>query len=424
MRIIYKVKILLSVVIMLMLTACSPGSPKVHNASSPDNPMNPVSVSRENENPLLETGHFMTPADDEVLICAAGDIMVHESQWIAQTVGHNAYDFRNNFKYVRDFFVSSDLSIGNLETTINRSKPVATYPRFNSPHELADGIAYAGLNLMGTANNHSMDTGYDGIIGTIDELKKRNLDYVGTRKDPQSEKYMMKTIKGMKLGIAAFSTAYFNSEGVVINNIKSSGMEKHINYMELTSSDKAFEMLKPTIHQMKKDGAEFIILILHWGTEYEKKANAYQKTLAQLLINEGVGLILGSHPHMVQEMEFLRAEDGIHEGLVVYSMGNFLSNQRNEILKMNGTEDGIIPRVILHRDTDDAVIIRKAQFIPTWVSRIEKEGNYIYEIIPIGLDPIKTSVKFKADVTKITESLQNTLMVQNDPRITQFDFLK
>ena len=418
-------KIIISVMTLMFLAGCSPSVPsEPESIGQAPEPVEQVAVTRENEEPGKAIADIMDVEDDEVLITAAGDIMVHESQWIAQATGPDSYDFTNNFRYVRDFFMSSDLSIANLETTINRTRPVATYPRFNSPPELLDAIRYAGLNLIGTANNQSMDTGFDGIMKTIEELENRNLEYVGTHKNTDSEKYLVKTIKGMKLGIAAFSTAYFNSGGVVINNISSSGMEKHINYMELTSSERAFERLRPVIDDMKEDGVEFIILILHWGNEYEKNANTYQKELAELLVHEGVDLILGSHPHMVQETEFIKTEDGLDEGLVVYSMGNFLSNQRNEILNMTGTEDGLISRVVLKRGPDDRVIIKNAQFIPTWVSRIEKEDTFIYEIIPIGLDPVKTSQRYQTDVMSLTESLENTLSVQNDPRVTQFDFLK
>lgn len=419
-------KFLLCLMILILISGCvsdTSKDPKMGGAQS-DPPAQPVAVSSENEENTEDSENLISAGDDEVMISAAGDIMVHESQWIAQTVGPDSYDFTNNFKYVKDFFTSSDLSIANLETTINRSIPVATYPRFNSPAELIDGISYAGFNLIGTANNHSMDTGFDGIFSTIEELEKRNLEYVGTHKRADSKKYMIKTIKEMKLGISSFSTAYYSAEGVVINNIKSSGMEKHVNYMELTSSDRAFDRLKPVIDDMKKDGAEFIILILHWGNEYEKKANSYQKELAARLINEGVDLILGSHPHMVQEMEFMTSSDGLHEGLVVYSLGNFLSNQRNEILNMKGTEDGLISRVILKRGADEGIFISDAQFIPTWVSRTEKDDTFVYEIIPISPDPVRTSQKYNSDVLKITESLSSTLSVQSDPRITHFDFLK
>lgn len=360
---------------------------------------------------------------DQISIMAVGDVMVHESQWIAQSTGDDSYDFRDNFASIRDSIRSADLSVANLETTINDEKKVTTYPRFNSPDAILDALKDSGFNLISTANNHSMDTGLKGIFSTIDELEERDLPYIGTSKDSDAAKHTLMRVKDVELGIASFSTAYFNESGVIINNIRSMGMEDHVNYMELTDAERAFTRLKKEVTAMKSEGADFIILILHWGNEYEKSANAFQKVLAQLLIDEGVGLILGSHPHLVQEMEFLKSSDGTKEGLVVYSMGNFLSNQRNEILNMTGTEDGIIARVVLERNGKDEVVISKAQYIPTWVNRQVVEDSFTYEILPISKDPAATAEKFHAKVDEISESLRNTSSIMKDPRVTHLSLL-
>ncbi|NCC79582.1 MAG: CapA family protein [Clostridia bacterium] len=390
----------------------------------PSEAMRAEPVARYETEPVVTASQPVSPyavEEDEVCINAVGDIMVHESQWLSQQVGPDTYDFTSNFVQVKEIFKADDLSIANLETTINDDKAITTYPRFNSPDALLDALGDAGFELIGTANNHSMDTGMDGILSTIAELEERNLGYFGTHKDPGAEKYLVKQIKGMNIGFAAFSTAYVHGDSVVINNIESAGMEKHVNYMDLTSADNAFHTLKPVIEAMKEDGAEFIVLSLHWGNEYEKSANAYQKTLAQMLIDEGVGLILGSHPHMVQEMEYLSSSKDTHEGLVIYSMGNFLSNQRNEILNMTGTEDGVISRVILKRDQDQIIRIRTAQFIPTWINRTEYGEYFRYEILPIDIDPSSTAVRYSAEEKSLTESLMNTLRAIDSTKVKQLD---
>ncbi|MFH5835264.1 CapA family protein [Proteiniclasticum sp. C24MP] len=406
-----------AILIPLLLSGCM---------SKPPAEALPEPVPRDVSEPVvtsLETVNPYAVEEGEVSISAVGDIMVHESQWLSQKIGPDVYEFRDNFEQVKEIFASDDLSIANLETTINEEKAISTYPRFNSPDSLLDALRYAGFDLIGTANNHSMDTGMSGILSTIEELEERNLQYFGTQKDPDARKYLLKTIKGMKIGFAAFSTAYVYGDSVVINNIRSNGMEKHVNYMDLTSAVHAFNTLKPEIDAMKEEGAEFIILSLHWGIEYEKKANTYQKELAQMLIDEGVGLILGSHPHMIQEMEFLISSSDDHEGLVIYSMGNFLSNQRNEILNMTGTEDGVISRVILKRGSDNRIRIRTAQFIPTWINRTESGDCYTYEILPIGKDHSITAARFSAEEDRIRESLDNTLNAIQSTSVMQFDFI-
>jgi hypothetical protein len=141
----------------------------------------PMTTLSEKENPYAVE-------EDEVSISAVGDIMVHESQWLSQAIGPDAYDFKDNFALVKEIFISDDLSIANLETTINENRPISTYPRFNSPDALLDALSYAGFDLIGTANNHSMDTGMDGIMSTINELEERNLPYFGTHRDPDAKK--------------------------------------------------------------------------------------------------------------------------------------------------------------------------------------------------------------------------------------------
>lgn len=356
--------------------------------------------------------------EDYLTITAVGDIMVHESQWESQQTGEDSYDFRNNFTYVKEIFQTSDLALVNLETTILPSQPIRTYPKFNSPPEILDALKDAGFTLVSTANNHSMDTGMEGIFSTLDELEARGMDSFGTYADVSHKKYKVMEIKGITLGLASFATGYFQPHGVRINNINSQGMENYINFMSLTSAKNAFSVLQKEIKAMKEEGAEFIILYLHWGTEYDKSPNTYQRALSQLLVDEGVDLILGSHPHMVQEMAYISSTDGAREALVCYSLGNFLSNQRNEILGMTGTEDGVISKVKLKKETSGQVVIQKAEFIPTWIYRKELTPDlFEYHILPLSLDSASDAKNYQCPSDDLIESLQNTLGVMTEDRI-------
>lgn len=361
---------------------------------------------------------------DIVTLTAVGDVMVHESQWLSQKTGENTYDFRDNFTHVKSIFQSSDLAIANLETTILPSAPIRSYPRFNSPPEILDSLKDAGFNLISTANNHSMDTGLEGIYGTLDELESRGMASFGTYRHVDHKKYVMLEKKGMKLGVSSFTTGYFQSNGVRMNNIDSNGMENYINFMSLTSVNDAFTTLEKEVEAMKDEGAEFIILYLHWGTEYEKSPDQYQKQLSQRLIDIGVDLIIGSHPHMVQDMSFIKSSDGLHEGLVCYSLGNFLSNQRNEILEMTGTEDGLIAKISLKRDDSGEVIIEKTTFIPTWIHRKDLEEDlFTYRILPLTSNTKKDSITYQCAEEDLKESLSNTLKVMKDERITMEEII-
>lgn len=354
---------------------------------------------------------------DTVTITAVGDIMVHRPQYFAQKTGENTYDFTNNFKFVKSTIQAADLSIGNLETTIQRDKPISSYPTFNSPPEILDALKDAGFDVISTINNHSLDTGKEGVLSTLDELSARGLDTIGTVRDKDDKKYFVETINNIKIGITSFSYGYFVGNDAQLNGIPANGIKDQLNIIDATSVSRSFKQIKVQTDLMKEEGCEFIILMLHWGNEYQRTPNAYQKELAQELIDEGVGLILGSHPHLVQAMEFVQSTDGTSEGLVAYSMGNFLSNQRNEILNIEGTENGLMTLVTLAKDQDEKVYIKTAEYIPTWISLYEKNAKSVYEIIPISKDFQATSVKYHAEEFSLSKSLNHAYEVILDERI-------
>ncbi len=399
---------------MLLLSSCgffepAAGSAEPTAATSPTAPVKPSSPSVPPEPP---------EPDNTVVITAVGDIMVHYPQLVAQKTGEGTYDFNDNFIFIKDIIGDSDLSFANLETTILASRKPSTYPRFNSPPELLDAIKSAGFDIISTINNHTMDTGKAGVLATLDELDERGLTSVGTYRNKNDVKYVVRTVKDMKFGIAAYTCGYFNSSGSYINNIPTEGMGSQLNIIDTTSVDSSFEKIRVQIEKMKQEGCEFITIILHWGTEYQKEPNSYQKKLARKLVDEGVDLILGSHPHLVQSMEFLKSSDGKHEGLVAYSMGNFLSNQRFDILEIKGTETGMVARVTLDKDEDGNIAIMKAEYIPTWISLTGVEENADYKILPIGSDYVETAEKYDADEKSVKESLEWLRSVMKDEKVT------
>ncbi|MBP1918550.1 poly-gamma-glutamate synthesis protein (capsule biosynthesis protein) [Youngiibacter multivorans] len=398
---------------MLLLSSCgffepAVGAAKPTSATVPSDPSNPSVPTTPSEAP---------EPDNTVVITAVGDIMVHYPQLIAQKTGEGTYDFTDNFIFIKDIIKESDLSFANLETTILASKKPSTYPRFNSPPELLDAIKETGFDIISTINNHTMDTGKAGVLATLDELEERNLTAFGTYRSKNDAKYLVRTVKNIKIGMAAFTCGYFNSSGPYINNIPTEGIGNQLNIIDTTSVDSSFEKIRVQIEKMKSDGCEFITLVLHWGTEYQKEPNSYQKKLAQKLIDEGVDLILGSHPHLVQSMEFVESTDGKHEGLVAYSMGNFLSNQRFEILEIKGTETGMVARVTLEKDEKGNVEIRKAEYVPTWISLTGVEEDADYKILPIGDDFKETAEKYEADEKAIKESLEWLKAAMKDEKV-------
>ena len=387
----------------------------------------PQEVLPPKEEPTLPAAAPILPQnplasqDDALVIISVGDIMVHESQWLSQEISPGMYDFTNNFTYVKEVIAKGDLCIANLETTINEDLPLTSYPVFNSPKELLTALKEAGFNLISTANNHSMDYGKRGIHNTLNALSSAGLSSIGTYEEQEKRPFEIFEKKGMRVGIGSYATGYMTGDQVVVNAISSNGMENMVNYISATDPVKAFERIRVDLAAMKAAQVDFILLILHWGNEYEKTPHIYQETLGQLLIDEGVGFIIGSHPHVVQEMTFVNSTSGTQEGLIAYSHGNFLSNQRNEILELTGTEDGLLSRVVLKRDSQGMVYIHEASYLPTWVHRKDHpilEDRYLYEILPLSKDPNRDATIYEAPLEKLQESLENTLPLMKDPKIS------
>ena len=136
---------------------------------------------------------------------------------------------------------------------------------------------------------------------------------------------------------------------------------------------------------MKKKGADIIAVYVHWGEEYQLTQNAKQKEIAQGLCDLGVDVIIGGHPHVVQPMDLLTSTDGKHKTVCVYSMGNFLSNQRRNLmgLKTGHTEDGLIFEMTFSKYSDGTVMFDSVDAIPTWVHLYSEGGKKVHSIVPL-----------------------------------------
>lgn len=324
----------------------------------------------------------------EITISAVGDIMVHGPQLRAQYDKKNkVYDFKNNFQFIKPYISKSDLAICNLETTFAGNKrKYSSYPRFNTPDSLAEAIKDAGFDVVSTANNHTMDSGKDGVIRTVKVLRNFAFDVVGTKEKETDKNFIIKEVKGIKFGVSAYSyeTRKRGKNKTLNGLLVPNEIEGNINTFNYHTIDQDLEKMKKEIQSMKEEGAEVIIFYLHWGTEYQRNPNKNQKRIARSLADLGVDVIFGSHPHVLQPMEFIHSKNREKDTLVVYSMGNFLSNQRYEILKNRYTEDGVIVDVTFIKNFEEnEVRIKEVKYLPTWVHKYFKNGKRIYEIVTL-----------------------------------------
>lgn len=313
----------------------------------------------------------------DIRIAAAGDIMVHSTQITsAYDDQTGTYNFKPMFEDVRPILSEADLAIANFETTTaGPSREYAGYPAFNSPDEVIDAIKYAGIDVLTTANNHSLDTGRDGLKRTVNTINEKGIDTVGTYAEVPDTRVLLKDVKGIKLAIIS----YTESTNGIGDQYPPDELHAMLNMMEK-------DHIIRDIQSAKDLGADFIIAYMHWGTEYMEEPNEKQVEYAYMMAEEGVDLILGSHPHVIQRSEVIETAE--QETFVIYSMGNFISNQRMETLGEDRqlTEDGVIVNIDIRKNEQtNETTIEHVEYVPTWVYRHKFEGDskYTYRILPI-----------------------------------------
>ncbi|MCB6992768.1 CapA family protein [bacterium 210820-DFI.6.37] len=328
------------------------------------------------------------PKETQLSFLCVGDVMSHSPQTTAQyDASEGKYNYDNNFKYVKDYIESADLALCNVETTF-AGKPYTGFPYFSAPDALATALANAGFDVGITSNNHMADKGLDGILRTKEVLEKKGLATVGSVMEEDEPRYLIQEVKGVKVGIVAYTYETGSGSGSVSINgsVVSDEVAAHINSFNFNTLDEDLDKIKTAIDGAKDAGAEIIIAYYHWGEEYQREANQFQKKLAQKTVDLGADIIFASHPHVLQGAEYLTPSDSQLQDKkvpVFYSMGNFISNQRSETLGNRYTEEGLMAQVSLTYKEGEGITDLSMSGIPTWVDKYYSGGKQVYEIIPL-----------------------------------------
>ncbi len=320
-----------------------------------------------------------------------GDLLMHRpvfDDYENKETGE--YDFDPMMEFLAEYVTPADYAIVNLETTfagLDNGFGYSGNPFFNCPDSLAETCAEVGFDMLLTANNHCYDTRVAGVKRTLEVLANAGLDGLGTRANTETPNYLVKDINGIQVGMTCytFETPRQGLDLPCLNAIQlnAEGAEL-VNTFHYSYLKQFYEEIGQQIEGMQEAGAETIIVFMHWGEEYELSANSYQKKMAQKLCDMGVDVIIGGHPHVVQPVELLTAsEDESHKTLCIYSLGNLISNQRAEEMRMKTghTEDGLFFNFTLTKYTDGTVLVSSIDAIPIWV-QIESY-RYGYHILPL-----------------------------------------
>lgn len=312
----------------------------LHNKCSLENDFASYTGQTNDTESNLSTGNNenVEPVKEDVNIkmTVIGDIMCHNSQYKDAYDG-STYDFSYVFDDIKDYISSADIAVGNLETTFaGKERGYSNYPRFNSPEQLAYNLKDTGIDVLCTANNHSMDTNYSGVVSTLDFLDDAGISHMGTSRTAEEQnQILVKDVNGIKIAFLAFT---YGTNGIPVPSANSY-------CVNLIDKDLILKQLELA----KAQEPDLICVNMHWGLEYQNVQNSDQEDWADFLFENGVDVILGSHPHVLQPMEkrTVTLEDGTTKNcFVIYSLGNFISGQTKKntrtsiILNINFTKDG------------------------------------------------------------------------------------
>ena len=374
-----------------LFSGCVPNTAPVDTptiqTTAPTTEPEPTETEPEPTEPPTEP---VPPVSTTATITVTGDLLMHIPVINSAKEG-KSWNFKPIFRYIEPYVQSADYAIANLETTLcgtDHGYKYQGWPQFNCPDNIATDTFAVGFDMLLTANNHCHDTRVVGLNRTLDVLAETGIASLGTRHTPEDPDYAVVEINGIKIGMTAFT--YEGDDGdpntVNINGDPcSSQAAEMINSFDYAALDKFYARLENQIAGMRQQGAEAIVVFLHWGWEYFRTPNEQQQTIAQTLCDMGVDVIVGGHPHVIQPVDLLTSSaDPSHTTLCIYSTGNAVSNQRKGKLKECSTahtEDGILFTFTFAKYSDGTVAVQSTSAIPTWLNLTSSPRQYI--IIPL-----------------------------------------
>lgn len=302
-------------------------------------------------------------------IMAHGDLLYHLPILRGAEQVDGSYDFSENFTYVKPWIEQADFAIADFEGTISPDMDLAGYPLFNAPSVVASNIRDAGYDVVDLAHNHILDSHLSGLVSTVNTFREVGVDTVGvyTEGNRSTAPIYIREVNGIRIAVLAYAYG-FNGLEVLLSQ------EEYDGYL----SDFHQEKMRAEIERAEQE-ADITIVMPQTGVEYQLEPTEEQTSLYRQMIDWGADIVLGGHPHVVEPAEILE-KDGQRK-LIIYSMGNFLSNQRIESMEdtpnAQWTERGVLMDITIQKENGQTSI-QTAQAYPTWVNRLSK-GTYSSE---------------------------------------------
>jgi poly-gamma-glutamate synthesis protein (capsule biosynthesis protein) len=305
----------------------------------------------------------ISPADTlkRITLLFAGDLMQHQKQIEAARVSNNEFNYSACFKHVKEEISKADVAIANLETTL-AGMPYTGYPTFSAPDEYLTAIQDAGFDVLLTANNHCLDKGRNGLERTVLMLDSLRISCAGTyvnEADRASRYPLLIEQNGFRISLLNYT---YGTNGVPVTPP---------NIVNLIDK----EVMERDIETAKAQQPDVIIACIHWGEEYRLLPENHQRELTDWMLSKGVTHIIGGHPHVVQPME-LRTDSVNQRHLVVYSLGNFISN-----MSAPNTDGGLLVRLELEKDS--VTRVSDCKYALVWTARPDAGRIKNHTLFPV-----------------------------------------
>ncbi len=310
-------------------------------------------------------------------IRAIGDVIIDKEMLENSEIGKEVYDFSPMFELAHGVMSNADWTMINIDASLRRGVyGYSGYPTFCTPPSILDVLKECGVDMLTMCNNHALDRYFDGLKESLDLADAAGLAHVGAyRTQEEFDTPEVYDINGIKVGMLNY-TQYTN--GMAEKSDKAATL---YGMRLMKGADYAGD-----IADLKDAGAEFVIAIMHWGTEYQRQPDSDIEVIAKRLVAAGADLIIGGHPHVVQPAEYITATDAngnSRTALCIYSIGNYLSEHRHENAAY--TDNGVIFEFTLQENEQGIIELVDPNCIPVYMWQIDMGGGkHDYRVVPTG----------------------------------------
>lgn len=361
---------------------------------------------------LLIIKKALSNNESTIKISMIGDILMHQLATKGSFLSNSTYNFDYMFDKFNVNIKDFDINIVNLEIVLCAEKfDIRYFPRFSNRFEIADSLVNFGYNVILKATNHAYDHGEEGIHTELEQWKQRypEIQVTGaylTKED--SEKITYITKKGMKLAIINFTI--FSNRKIPPNN-------SYIINFGKNNTNK----IENNIMKAKEEGAEYIIVCIHWGKEYSNKVNKRQKNLVKLFYKLGVDLVIGTHPHVIQPVKWYKEKGNKRKMLIFYSLGNFI-NATNNVGKgfYRVFCDGIAYVEIERNKVTGKIETKVGKFVPL-ITHIEKNKDLVQTYLVRDYSP--ELAEENRIITRTDSTFSYETMINYFKRVISKEFL-